>query len=316
MQNLILKKFKNAYCDAIGLTLGEFVDIATIENEIDVAAKLSQEECDAICEYAIIKNVLAGVGELYLKVPKLGCGLKYFDKYNLRGKEIISARQIDGLTARDIVGGRLMIEVESLLEYNEDYLSRIVDFSATTQTPVIVKLGQSLEEVGKVVNKFNASPAEVLENFGFLDRECLIYGLNFLDKEDQRLIKNYNPTLILSPRDDAENGRGSVNLYNFIFNGLNFKFASGGGWNVDMIAEGKLAIYNTSNLMYETGLVSTQDVLKALQSDVGEITLNVDEFAKEKVILDQKVTLKNDQLYQTMENLKEKIKNIIKELET
>lgn len=314
MQTIKLKAFKNGYCDAIGLALSEFVDIYDLADKGDIESFLNEEEIDCICEYAVLKNKIAGVGELYLKVAKPGFIGKYFDKYNIDGKEILSARLIDCLSTRDFVGGRLMIEVESLLEYNEDYLSKIVDFCATTDTPVLIKMGQSLEEVGKIVNKFNMSPAEVLEDYGFLDRECYLYGMNFIDKEDQKLLTKYASSLILSPRDDAEEGRGFVNLYNLIFNGLKFAFSSGNCYNIDMFAEAKLAICNTNNLMFERNLIEFDDIISSLQSNFGDFELKLEDECKKETLFDQRVCIMDEKLMTRYSEVREKIKQIAKKL--
>lgn len=308
-----LKELKNAYCDLIGASLGEFIDVWQADEE-EILKILNDEKLKILAEYILLKNKLAGVGEVFLKVPKAGLVGEIFDCVQIAGREILSARQIDGLSARDFVGGRLMLEVESLLEYNEDYLSKIVDFCATTQTPVLIKLGQTLEEVGKIVNKFGCSPAELLEDYGFLDRECYIYGLNFIDKDDQKLLKRYEPTLILSPRSDAEAGRGAINLYNLIFNGLKFVFASEKCYNIDMFAEGKLAIYNTSNLMFERGLVKTEEILNALQSDRGELVFLKDSDFEIENLLNEKVEVDLPFIKTRMLAMREKVRIIAKEI--
>jgi len=313
MQEIKLKEFKNGYCDALGMSLGEFLDVYEIDEQ-EILNLLNDEELKILVEYAIAKNKVSGVGELYLKVPKTGLIGENFENYKMVGKELLSARLIDNLSAKDFVGGRIMLEVENLLEYNEDYLSKIVDFCASTDTPVLIKMGQTLEEVGKIVNKFNCSPAQLLEDYGFLDRECYIYGLNFIDKEDQKLLKNYSATLILSPRDDAESGRGAINLYNFIFNQLNFIFASGKCYDIDMLSEGKLSIYNTSNLMHERGLVGVEEILNSLQGEQGEILLfNDDEYRREN-LLNEKITQDIPFIKTRMLGLREKVQEIAKKI--
>lgn len=309
MQEIRLKELKNAYCDALGLAFGEFLDVYETENE-DIINLLSEEELKILIEYAICKNKIAGVGELGLKVPKTGLVGDLFDYYKMNGKEIVSARNIDNLSARDFVGDRLILEVENLLDYNEGYLSKIVDFCASTQTPILIKMGQTLQEVGKIVNKFNCSPAELLEEYGFLDRECYIYGLNFLDKEDQKLLKNYNPTLILSPRDDGESGRGAINLYNLCFNGLNFAFSSGKCYCIDMFLEGKLALYNTANLMHERGLVGEDEVLNALQGKTGELLFLKDDNYLTNNLINERIDVDLPFFKTRALGLKEKVEEI------
>lgn len=309
MQNITLKKLKNAYCDAIGLALTEFLDIRNVD-ETDILKILTKEDLEVMCEYAVIKNILAGVGEVNIKTPLPNTAIKYIDEYNLKGKEVLSANIIDSLSAGDLVGDRIIIEVESLLNYTESYLSHIVDFCATTETPVLIKLGQSLYEVGKVVSQFNHSPAEVLEEYGFLDRSCYLLGMNFIDKEDQKLLKKYSPTLILTPIDDAEEGRGAINLYNLNFNTLKFVFSSGKCYNVDMFAEGRLAIYNTSNLMYDGRLVDAESVLQSLQSDNGNLQVDYESDCRKATILDKKIVVEDAKLQTKLLNLREKIKQI------
>lgn len=309
MQNINLKFLKNYYCDAVACALGEFVDVFNID-EYELINMLEEDDLKNICEYAVLKNKIAGVGELFLKVPKAGVSRDFFDKYQIVGKEILSARLMEGLVAKDIVGGRLILEVESLLEYSEGYLSKIVDLAASTDTPVLIKMGQSLKEVGKIVSKFGCSPAELLEDYGFLDRECYIYGFNFIDKEDQKLLTKYNPTLILSPRCDAESGRGAINLYNLIFNDLKFVFSSGKCYNIDMLAECKLASYNTSNLMYESGLVSVERLIYQLQSDEGDIEFKKDDEWRFENILDEKISLNYYELKNKYLALRKEIINI------
>ncbi len=309
MQKFTIKQLKNAYCDAIGLALDEFVEIREIEEE-DLLKILTKSDLEKICKYSILKNKLAGVGEVFIKTPLPKTITPILEECQMRGLEILSARLIDCLTAGDLVGGRIMIEVESLLDYNEDYLSKIVDFCATTDAPLLIRLGQTLEEVGKVVNKFGISPAEVLEQYGFLDRKCYIYGMNFIDKDDQKLLKKYSPTIILSPRDDGEEGRGAINLYNLNFHALKFVFSSGKCYNVDMFLEGKLAMQNTANLMYEGGLVDAEGVLNALQCDHGRLELDHEEDCPIRTILDKKIEIEDNQLKTTLSTLREEIKRI------
>ena len=251
-----IKSFKNYFCDAISCSLGEFIDVYDSQfDEDELLSKLSKEEINIICQYAIVKNKIAGVGELYLKVPIASIGREALEMFKMGGKVIISAKQKEDLTTNDFVGDRVILYIEDLLDYKEGALSDIADFLGRTDMPVIINLGRTLEEIGKLVNRYGKSPVEVLEDFGYLDRECYVYGLNFIDKDDQKLLASYNANIIFSPRSDGEEGRGAINLYNFIYNRLKFVFSSGKCYNIDMLAEGKLARINTNNLMYEKGLI-------------------------------------------------------------
>ncbi len=258
------KSFKNYYCEFLACSIGEFIELFYEYNQDEILSKLSYDELQILSDYAVLKNRLAGVGELYLKVPIPSIAIKSLEKYGLKGSEILSARLLAGLKTSDLLGGRIILCIEDILDYNEGMLSEISDFAAKTDLPILIFLGRTLEEVGRVVNKFGKSPVEVLEDFGFLDRKVFVYGLNFIDKEDQKLLADYQASIILSPRSDAEEGKGAINLYNFIYSRLKFVFSSGKCYNINMLGEAKLAILNTNNLMYERGLVKPSDLLNSL----------------------------------------------------
>lgn len=309
-----LNAFKNCYCDALSCALGRYIDVYNID-ENDILNLLTTQDLENITEYAIYKNKLAGVGELNIKVPKIGLANKFLNKHNLKGREILSARLLTALSTSDFVGGRIGFDVENLLDYSEGFLAELSDITGKLDIPVFISLGRDIEEVGKLVNRYNMSPAEILESFGFLDRECYIYGLNYLDKEDQKLLLSYQPTLIFMPRNDGKEGRGAINLYNFVFNGLKFCFSSGKCYNIDMLGEAKLSLINTSNLMHERGLISVEELLPNLQTENGqEIEIPMDKMENTENLFDKKVLNIEESLLKDFYPLEEKIKEIVRKI--
>ncbi|MBO5394533.1 MAG: hypothetical protein J6A28_01340 [Clostridia bacterium] len=304
-----LKTFKNAYCDALYCALGAFMEIRE-DSYQQLAQQLTREEVEIICQYAAIKNKLAGVGELNLKVPCVKAGVKALDRYGIKGNEILNANYVNSLSAKDLVGGRLMLEVEDLNMYNPAALTDICDFCATTDTPLVIHFGRSLESVGVSVNKFGVSPATLLEEYGFLDRECYLYGMNYIDKDDQILLANYNPMLILSPKSDGEEGKGEINLYNLIYNRLKFCFSSGKCYNIDMFKEAYVALINTNNLMKRADLVDTEILLDALSSGEGRIEIESYACMRPETILQHNVMIADEELLREKAALEEKIINI------
>lgn len=287
-----INKFVNHYCEGIYCGLGDFLNVSE-EYYDDILSLLSLQEKETVIEYAIAKNVQAGVGSLNIKVPEFGMGLKLLDKYHLKGREIVTAKKYAQMPTSSLVGGRTMLDIESLVDYNQDLLSAISDFSARANVPLVIELASDLENVGKIVNTYSSSPAEVLESFGLLDRECFVYGLNYLDKDDQKIVKDYDKTCIFSPQSDGKRGMGAINLFNFIYHRLKFGFSSGKCYNVDMLFEGKLAVLNTFNLMHESGNISTEEVLDSLTDKSGD-EIELDLFQEENIdnILDKKVHIK------------------------
>ena len=299
-----LNGFKNYYCDALYCALGEFINPSSYQLN-----SLSDEDLKTICEYSVVKNIMAGVRELNLKVPKYGFGRDALEKYGLYGKEIIDAELIGLIPTSALVGEKLAIELSNLSEFTPQFLSETSEFVALSDCEIIIELGQDLEEVGKLVNKYNCSPVEMLESFGFLDRKCFVYGLNFIDKDDQKLLKDYNVTCIFFPVSDGENGFGAINLYNFIYHQLKFGFSSGKCYNIDMLKEAKLAKLNTANLMNDSGLIDLNDLLEPLEAKIGE-TITLDECERKENVLNKRVFI----MHKDYQKLREEVKKIAKEL--
>ena len=307
----LLNGFSNFYCDGLYSSLGEFF---TLDQELyqKILKELSNEDLATLIDYAVLKNKMAGVRELFIKVPSFSYGTNSLEKYGLFGKEIVDASLYGSMPTSALVGDRVILEIESLADTNQSFLNDIADFSARTDTPLLFKVGQTLEELGRVANINKCSPIELLESYGFLDRKCYLYGLNFIDKDDQKLIKQYEETCIFSPISDGEEGKGAINLYNFIYNDLKFCFSSGKCYNIDMLAEGKLAKINTSNLMHDGSLIDDKLLLNSLCCSLEENNLEVEMSSLEPLsnIFDKKVFIADDSFMP----LREKVIEIVKKI--
>ena len=314
LEKIKIGKFCNYYCDGLYCALTEFLDI-NIDNYEKIDKMLTLDEKQTLIDYAVCKNISAGVGKLNIKVSEFGIGLKSLEKYRLDGKEIVSAKNFNAMPTSSLIGERTMLDIENILDYNQNTLSDLSDFCARSDVPLAIEVASDLENVGKIVNMYKCSPVEVLESFGFLDRKCFVYGLNYIDKDDQKLLVDYDKICVLSPQDDGERGKGSINLFNFIYNHLKFGFSSGKCYNIDMLLEGKLARLNTFNLMHEGDIISSEDILKALSSNDDE-SLEIGLSSEERLtnLFDKRLQIEVDDLkglrektMQIARNIKEKI---------
>ena len=66
--------------------------------------------------------------------------------------------------------------------------------------------------------------------------------------------------------------------------------------------------------MYQRDLVSSSDVLSALQSEYGEVNLEIDDDALQNSILDHKIEMKDANLEMKILALREEIKQIAKKI--
>ena len=109
------------------------------------------------------------------------------------------------------------------------------------------------------------------------------------------LLLSYGAQLVFSPRQDGEEGKGVINLYNFIFHGHKFGFASGKCYNIDMLKEGKVALINANNLMQKR-VVSANQIMSALQADFGEIEMDFDSESIQDALLESHFQCKDENL--------------------
>ena len=79
--------------------------------------------------------------------------------------------------------------------------------------PVTVFLYDDLTKTGDISKKYNGQmPAMVLEDFGFLDRECYIVGGMYAEKDDLQILSDYETTIVLCPRAFSSKGATFTNL--------------------------------------------------------------------------------------------------------
>ncbi len=303
------KSYYNCYCDAIRTALNCFLPVEESEALLE-EVNFSNEELLTLARFALALNSRAGVGKVNLSVPNADI-LPYFEEFGLEGKVILPFEAIGSLKTSDYVGGRVAMEVKSLLDEDEKTLSAISDLSGKMKLPVFIGFGRTLEEVGRISQKYNLSPARVLEDFGFLDRKCYLLGCNFIDKDDFDIIYSYGGKVILTPRCDMMLGRGAVNLYSLENKGISFRFASESYPFIDMANEAEIARGNTSNLLYERGLISTESLLKALllEEEDSERSIEKDKvFPLENVFkIDENCTKKEDEKFNLLKTQTEKI---------
>ena len=303
------KSYYNCYCDAIRTALNCFLPVEESEALLE-EVNFSNEELLTLARFALALNSRAGVGKVNLSVPNADI-LPYFEEFGLDGKVILPFEAIGSLKTSDYVGGRVAMEVKSLLDEDEKTLSAISDLSGKMKLPVFIGFGRTLEEVGRLSQKYNLSPARVLEDFGFLDRKCYLLGCNFIDKDDFDIIYSYGGKVILTPRCDMMLGRGAVNLYSLENKGISFRFASESYPFIEMACEAEIARGNTSNLLYERGLISTESLLKALLLEEEDSDQSIEKdriFPLENVFkINDNCTKKEDEKFNLLKTQTEKI---------
>lgn len=265
VKQTLKKNFYNSFCDANLTALNCFLPSEESQQLLSEES-FSNEELTALVKFTLALNSLAGVGKVNLKAHSAEV-LQYFEEFGLEGKVILDQNGLSSIRTKDFVGGRVVAYIDSLLDEDEKSLSEISDLCGKMKIPVIIGFGRTLEEVGSLSSRYKLSPARVLEDFGFLDRQCSLLGCNFIDKDDLDIIASYGGEIILTPRSDMMMGRGAVNLYSIENKGISYHFGSEICPIIDMASEVEIARGNTANLLYERGLIKAENLLEAILID-------------------------------------------------
>lgn len=267
-QTKILKGLKNCYCDFVGTACG---------NDYNSNGEICESDLMNICRQVVQKNVQSGVLSLFLKSPNLEVARSVIEEFEIDGKVIISADKLQEIRAQDLLGDNVILEVSSLLDMSEMALSNLSDLSAKMKIPLLFHLGRTLEEVGLISVRYGKSPATLLEEFGFLDRECYILGGNYLDKDDFSLLSSYGAKVILTPKSDSLCGREFINLLTLENAGIDYFFGSDIYPIVNIFHEALLAYEGTANLLVNNFTLDLERLEKSLQSDFGRVEIEVEE---------------------------------------
>ena len=267
-QTKILKSLKNCYCDFVGTAYG---------NDYNSNGEICESDLMNICRQVVQKNVQSGVLSLFLKSPNLEVARSVIEEFEIDGKVIISADKLQEIRTQDLLGDNVIVEVSSVLEMSDGALSNLSDLSAKMKVPLLFHLGRTLEEVGLISVRYGKSPATLLEEFGFLDRECYILGGNYLDKDDFSLLSSYGAKVILTPKSDSLCGREFVNLLTLENADIDYFFGSDIYPIVNIFHEALLAYEGTANLLVNNFTLDLERLEKSLQSDFGRVEIEVEE---------------------------------------
>lgn len=278
-----LKSYKNSFADVEKSVMFEFVGVQSalgLIEEGEEKAFLKDQVLD-MNRYFVLSNLMADTKEitLYSIYPQLA--IKAMEEFGMNGKVLFDAQLL--LTGKNfdaLFKGKTNIKgayfIDDILKYSQTQLSAISDALAKQQAEVYINFYRTLNEAGTLDNIFKKSPAKVLEDFGFLDRKIHLVGCNFLDKDDALILAQYNVDIISTPLADMMLGRGAINLQSILASGLSVHLGSGEYPYPDMLQEGKIALGNTANLMYDPFALTKQQI-----EDMVVSNLDVDEMLTE-----------------------------------
>ncbi|MDD4815667.1 MAG: amidohydrolase [Clostridia bacterium] len=171
----------------------------------------------------------------------------------------------------------------SIYGTNEKNFETLTTFAKQNNLPVSTHLSETLKEVGDCSVKYKKTPVELLEDYGFLDRQCTLYHMVHCDKDDLKIVSDYNASIITCPSSNLKLASGIAPLFAMQNAGINIGIGTDGAYSnnsFDMFKEmflvatlEKANLYNASILRAEQALdMATKNGAKILgYENLGEI---------------------------------------------
>ncbi len=223
-------------------------------NEIDELVPKKNNPESELIEYGLLKNKLSGVREVNIACQDVQLARQLLQKYQMRGVPVINTLEN---FQKDVI-----FHIQNILSYSEVELEEIVHKSKLYNIPIMVTFGRTLYELGEIDKSFAMSPVTYLESLGILDRQCIILGGNYIDKDDLIMLASYDAKIVVTPISDMRHARGFVNLAPILNQGIDIGFASDDSPTVDILNEVKLGAGQTANLMLSYDFAPMQNLIK------------------------------------------------------
>lgn len=207
----------------------------------------------------IEQNVAAGVGRLNLLTRDPLAAAEKYKKFNLTGKIIIHADDYKKSLAKKLEkqGFDLAIYID-LLKYSDRQLEKF----SLTGLPVFIPLYDDLVETGQIDSEFGMSPAKLVEEMGFLDRDCTLIGGTYADKDDLELLGSYGAKIAVCPIWQSQSGKALTNVVLMKKYGLKIGLGSGENAEIDLKSEGEYLYLTTLSLLEDPQAIERAEIQK------------------------------------------------------
>lgn len=207
----------------------------------------------------IEKNVAAGVARLNLLTSDPFAAAEKYKQHGLSGKIIVRAEQLDKRALKKLTkqGIDLAIYIDLLL-FDEKQLEKF----SLTGLPVFIPLFDDLTKTGQIDSNFGISPAKLIEEMGFLDRDCTIVGGAYADKDDLEILGSYGAKIAVCPISQSQSGATFSNVVLMRKAGLNIGIGSGANSEIDLAKECEYLYLTTLSLLENPQAIQREEIQK------------------------------------------------------
>lgn len=275
--NLLMGGFVNAHAHTPSTILRGAADDLPLHNWLEKIIPLEVELTEDDIYWATMLGVLE-----YVRA-----GITCVEENYAHYKPIISAYKNAGLRARIAFGYpnvnqkisenldvqfnnitqndfKAVCYAHSIYGTHEKAFDELINFAKTHNLPVSTHLSETLKEVGDCTVKHNKTPVEYLEYLGFLDRQCTVYHCVHTDKDDLKILADYNANIVSCPSSNLKLGSGIAPLYAMQNAGLNIALGTDGAYSnnsFDMFKEMFLAATLNKAVLYNAEILKAEEVI-------------------------------------------------------
>ncbi len=232
--SIIIPSFKNYYLNLLNLSSSEI-------------------------EERIFANIKSGITDFIVVTDNYLLCKYLFESYNLKGKIALPP----DFDFESVTGENVLIFVDPIT-MEENMLDDASDIAAKKGYKVLIKLFDNLDETGELNTATKQLPINYVENFGLLDRGGYISGAICSDKEDYRLLNDYNFEIITRPIADLRKGNGFANLVQIENAGLQIHVGSDDEKYVDIFSYARALLLGTKGMLCDSECIDESKVLRIL----------------------------------------------------
>ena len=182
---------------------------------------------------------------------------------------------------------RFAISPHGLYTCSKEYLKECKKLADELDLPIHVHFSENESEVKGIIDSYQTSPIQALEELGFLDRKLILAHATFISKEDQLLLKDKDVSFVHNPVSNLNLGCGIADITSYRNNHINVCLGTdgqGSGNNMNLFYHMSLVDLLQKGIYKDPTIMSSYDVLKmatingakalGMEEEIGSIKVN------------------------------------------
>ena len=279
-QNLLMSGFINAHCHTPSTVFRGISDDKPLEEWLeDIIPKeraLSDEDIYWSTMLGIMEYVRGGITGVEEDFGRLVPVVKAHKTSGLRARISIGFPNVaqkkedmpldKQLAVVQEAGLSAVCFAHSVYGTSEENFEKLITFAAKNGLPVSTHMSETLTEVGDCTVKNNdLSPPQLLEDYGFFDRQATVFHAVHCDKDDLDILANYDINIVSCPASNLKLASGIAPIYAASQKGINVALGTDGAYSnnsYDMFKEMFLAATLNKAALYKADILPAHKVVQ------------------------------------------------------